>query len=144
MVAGAGYKRGRAPVSKVEGAKNLADLMTKNVDAKKCEEHLTRIGITFRTGQSQKASNLYLVDIWDTRRAIHERTTPDKVSHFIGLEKEAKHLSSNVFWRRTRDAETGGIPIYEKANDVHGCDLNRPLDRPSMLLADFWEVQRRK
>ena len=102
--------RGRAPLSKVDGS----DLMTKNVDAKKCEEHMTRMSVTFRTGRSEKTSNLYLVDIWDARRAIHEITTPDKVSHFIGLKKEAKHLSSKVFWRRTRDAETESILMDAK------------------------------
>ena len=51
--------RGRAPLFKVEGTKNPADLMTKNFEAVKIEEHLSRMSIEFWTGRSEKASNPY-------------------------------------------------------------------------------------
>lgn len=54
--------RGRAPLSKIPGTENPADLMTKHLDARKVGEHLTRMKVVFMSGRSEKASNLYVCD----------------------------------------------------------------------------------
>jgi hypothetical protein len=47
-----------APITKVLGTKNGADLMTKNVDAPLMLEHCRRLGVESREGRSTKASAL--------------------------------------------------------------------------------------
>ncbi len=107
--------KGKVPLHKVDGTKNPADLM-KNLDAKNIEEHLNRMYVAFMAGRSEKAANLYVVDIWGTRGIIHERTTSEKVGHYIGLDEGAKHLRPKDFWRRTRDRDTGDMLMDGKAN----------------------------
>ena len=79
--------RGNVPVHKVDGTKNPADFMTKNLDAKKVEEHPILMNVMFMAGRSEKAANLYVVDIWDTREIMHVRTASANVGHHIGLER---------------------------------------------------------
>ena len=50
--------RERAPISKVLGTRNSADLMTKNVDGPLMLEHLKRLQLESREGRSAKAAGL--------------------------------------------------------------------------------------
>ena len=129
--------RGKVPLHKVNGTKTPADVMTKNLDAKNIEEHMNRMNVMFMAGRSEKAANLYIVDIWDTREIVHERTTSEKVGHYIGLEKGAKHLSPKVFWRRTRDRDTGDILMDEMVRGISEADLHGSLDHPRRLMVEF-------
>ena len=129
--------RRKVPLHKVDGTKNPADLMTKNLDAKNIEEHLNRMNVMFRAGRSEKAANLYAVDIWDTREVIHERTTSANVGHHIGLEKGVKHLSPKVFWRRTRDRDTGDLLINEMVKGISEAASHGPLDHPRRLMVEL-------
>ena len=54
--------------------------MTKHLDAKKIQEHLDRMVIEFMTGRSERAANLYIVDVWDERQMVARRRPADKAN----------------------------------------------------------------
>lgn len=54
--------RGKAPLHKIHGKVNAADLMTKNLTLGETEQHLGRLNVFFREGRTEKAAQLYELD----------------------------------------------------------------------------------
>ena len=65
--------RMRAPIAKVPGSENPADLMTKHLAAREVEKYLGMMGMEFRTGRSEKTVEVHQIedkrtgDSWDSR-----------------------------------------------------------------------------
>ena len=59
-----------APISKVLGTENGADLMTKNVGADLIAKHCARLSLEFREGRSAKAAGLQCLDRRDSDLAV--------------------------------------------------------------------------
>ena len=53
--------RRRLPVTKIDGTRNLADLMTKNLHVQLLEMYMDMLGLTFLDGHSQSAAKLHYV-----------------------------------------------------------------------------------
>lgn len=55
--------REKAPLAKIHGKVNMADLMTKHLPFNEIQEHLTRLDLYFQEGRTQMAAQLYGVGI---------------------------------------------------------------------------------
>ena len=65
--------RGRVPLSKIDGTRNPADLMTKRLVSTKTAIHLDTMNLVFQDVRAEAASHLYDMKAIDKREAISQR-----------------------------------------------------------------------
>ena len=65
--------RGRVPLSKIDGTRNPADLMTKHLESTKTAIHLNTMNLAFKGGRAEAAAHLYAMKAIDDHETTSQR-----------------------------------------------------------------------
>ena len=99
--------RGRVPLSKIDGTRNPADLMTKHLESTKTAIHLVTMNLAFKGGRAEAAAHLYAM------KAIDEHETTS--------QREVVTLPCHCYkWK-----ETGGNVVIGEGDEDEGHEDER-------------------
>ena len=117
-----------APITKVLGTKNGADLMTKNVPAPLMLEHCRRLGVESRAGRSSKAAALQSCSRDDRLSRADEKMIAACEKYSIGNGQD--------YWR-SRGAGGNWIRVHStpRRSLFTPCRVPRGPSRPDILHA---------
>ena len=103
--------RGRVPLSKIDGTRNPADLMTKHLESTKTAIHLNTMNLAFKSGRDEAAAHLYVM------KAINEHETTS--------QREVVTLPCHCYkWK-----EAGGNVVIDEGDEDEGHEDERSETR---------------